>query len=331
MPWKGEKDPYRIWLSEIILQQTQVEQGRAYYEKFLRAFPTITALAAAQDATIYKMWEGLGYYTRCKNLIATARLITSAYEGRFPGTYEEILKLRGVGPYTAAAIASFAFNENRAVVDGNVYRVIARYFGISTPVDSSPGKKLFNELAQTLIDQDGPGVYNQAIMDFGATVCKPKNPLCTSCVQSPECQAFKHGFVNALPVKEKFIVRKERWFYYFIIEVGDSVYIRKREQKDIWQNLYEFVLLEKEKKENHPEKTLLKKLLQHGSYSVSSVSNIYKQQLTHQRISGQFCVVNLRSHFIPEGAYHLVKKVALKDYAFPKFINAFLQDEANKV
>ncbi len=166
MPWKGETDPYKIWLSEIMLQQTRVEQGWAYYEKFIRTFPTVHKLAAASDQVVFKMWEGLGYYSRCKNLLETARIISKDFKGRFPNTYEEILKLKGVGPYTAAAIASFAFNENRAVVDGNVQRVLSRYFGISTPVDSTEGKKFYNSFAQLLIDRKAPGLYNQAIMDF---------------------------------------------------------------------------------------------------------------------------------------------------------------------
>nr|MBA4167414.1 A/G-specific adenine glycosylase [Chitinophagaceae bacterium] len=238
MPWKGETDPYRIWLSEVMLQQTRVEQGWAYYEKFIKTFPSVHDLAAAPESFVFKMWEGLGYYSRCKNLLDTAKYISAHLNGRFPGSYEEILKLKGIGPYTAAAIASFAFDENRAVVDGNVQRIIARYFGLSTPIDFPQGKKLFAGLAQSLIDENAPAIYNQAIMDFGATVCKPKNPLCAICIQASDCEAFNHGFVNILPVKEKRLKKRVRWFYYFIIEVGDSVYMRRRETKDIWQHLH---------------------------------------------------------------------------------------------
>lgn len=325
MPWKAEPDPYRIWLSEIILQQTRVEQGWAYYEKFISAYPTVHLLAAAPEMEVYKMWEGLGYYTRCRNLIATAKTISVTHEGNFPSTYHDILQLKGIGPYTAAAIASFAFNEKRAVVDGNVQRVLARYFGITTPVDSREGKKLFASLAQTLIDENLPAVYNQAIMDFGATICKSRNPLCVQCNQSPECEALKHGFVSILPVKEKMLKKRTRWLYYFIIEKGDSVYIRKREGKDIWQHLHEFVLAESDEEHNDPAGTLLSKLLQHQSYSVLSGSEIQTQQLTHQRINGQFFSIRLHKEFNLPGNYILVGKSNLHEYAFPKFINAYLE------
>jgi A/G-specific adenine glycosylase len=177
MPWKGEKDPYKIWLSEIILQQTRVEQGLGYYERFVKKFPTIKHLAKAPEQEVFKLWEGLGYYTRCKNLIATATFISKEKKGKFPDDYESILSLKGVGPYTAAAIASFAYNLPHAVIDGNVFRVLSRYFGISTPVDTAAGKKMYALLAKELLDKDEPGLYNQAIMDFGAVVCKPLQPL----------------------------------------------------------------------------------------------------------------------------------------------------------
>lgn len=325
MPWKGESDPYKIWLSEVMLQQTRVEQGWAYYEKFIKAFPRIGDLAAADDQRVFKMWEGLGYYSRCKNLLATARIIAGGHKGKFPDTYDEILKLKGIGPYTAAAIASFAFNENRAVVDGNVQRVLSRYFGISTPVDSTAGKRLFNDLAQSLIDDTAPGIYNQAIMDFGATICKPKNPLCSECVQSPQCVAFNKGFVHNLPVKEKTLKKRTRWFYYFIIEEGNSVYIRRREEKDIWQNLHEFVLLEKDEPDDDPARSYLNDLLQHQSYTIRHSSEMYSQQLTHQRINGKFFIVRLKSRSKFAGNYVLVNKKQISEYAFPKFINSFLE------
>jgi A/G-specific adenine glycosylase len=183
MPWKGEKDPYKIWLSEIILQQTRVEQGLSYYQSFITNFPTVYDLAKAPDEKVFKLWEGLGYYSRCKNLIASAKFIVNDLNGKFPDTFETIVALKGVGPYTASAIASFAFNQPYAVVDGNVQRVLSRYFGISTPVDTSAGKKLYQHLAESLLDINVAGLYNQAIMDFGAIICKPQNPLCTQCPQ----------------------------------------------------------------------------------------------------------------------------------------------------
>jgi A/G-specific adenine glycosylase len=325
MPWKGESDPYRIWLSEIILQQTRVEQGWSYYERFLKTFPDVHALARAPQEDVYKLWEGLGYYTRCKNLIATAKLISENLNGVFPTSYDEIIKLKGIGPYTAAAISSFAFNEKRAVVDGNVQRVLARYFGLSTPTDTPEGKKLFAHLAQSLIDETSPGIYNQAIMDFGATICRPRNPLCSQCVQAGECEAYNNNFVNDVPMKQKILKIKSRWLYYFIIESEDGVYIRKRESKDIWQNLYEFVLLETDNEAEATALRFLDELLQHQSYTLISSSEIYSQQLTHQRISGRFVHIKLKKKLTLNGNYSLVKKININEYAFPKFINSYLQ------
>lgn len=326
MPWKGEKDPYKIWLSEIILQQTRVNQGVSYYHKFITEYPTVQALAGAEDSRVFKLWEGLGYYSRCRNLLETARTIVNEYGGRFPHSYTELLKLKGVGAYTAAAIASFAFNENRAVVDGNVQRVLARYFGISTPVDTLAGKKLFHQLAQELIDGDVPGIYNQAIMDFGATICKPAAPFCDTCVQSRDCEAFRHGSVADLPVKLKKLTIKTRWFYYFIIRVGDSIYIRRRQEKDIWQHLHEFVLLERPEADDDPAPAFLKLILPHHSYSIRATSKEQVQQLTHQRIRGKFYLVQLPSTAELPGDYHLVKINDLHEYAFPRLINSCFTD-----
>ena len=325
MPWKGETDPYRIWLSEIILQQTRVEQGWLYYERFIKRFPDVHSLANAPEQDVYKLWEGLGYYTRCKNLIVTAKTISEKFNGVFPASYDEIIKLKGIGPYTASAISSFAYNEKRAVVDGNVQRVLARYFGISTPTDSHEGKKLFSHLAQSLIDEKSPGVYNQAIMDFGATICRPRNPLCDQCVQAEDCVAFNLNFVNDVPVKEKVLTIKKRWLYYFIIESDDSVYIRKRDSKDIWQNLYEFVLLETENEQEKNAFQFLDELLQHQSYVLISTSEIFTQQLTHQRINGRFVHVRLKKKLKLNGDYSLVKKININEYAFPRFINSYLE------
>jgi A/G-specific adenine glycosylase len=325
MPWKGETDPYKIWLSEIILQQTRVEQGWYYYERFTKTFPDVHSLASAPEEDVYKLWEGLGYYTRCKNLIVTAKIIAEKFDGIFPSSYDEIIKLKGIGPYTAAAISSFAYNEKRAVVDGNVQRVLARYFGLSTPTDSHEGKKLFSHLAQSLIDETSPGIYNQAIMDFGATICRPKNPLCGQCVQSADCVAFNNKFVNDVPVKQKVLKIKKRWLYYFVIENDEGVYIRKRDAKDIWQNLYEFVLLETETEQEEIAFQFLEELLQHQSYVLISTSEIFTQQLTHQRIAGRFLHVRLKKKLKLNGHYRLVKKININEYAFPRLINSYLE------
>lgn len=326
MPWKGEKDPYKIWLSEIILQQTRVEQGWSYYEKFIAAFPTILHLAGANEEKVFKMWEGLGYYSRCKNLIATARKIASDHKGKFPSTYDEIKQLPGIGPYTASAIASFAFNEPYAVLDGNVQRIIARYFGMSTPVDTTAGKKLYQTMAQSLLHDDEPGIYNQAIMDFGAVVCKPQNPLCSDCVQQKECEAFRHNLVNQLPVKQKTIVRKERWFYYFIIECRNKVYIRQRTGRDIWENLFEFVLFESPAAIDEISNKLpfLKQLVNGQTFHIDNISRTYRQQLTHQTIHGRFIKMTVNKSLPSLKDFMLIEKGQLTEYAFPRFITIYL-------
>ena len=327
MPWKGEKDPYRIWLSEVILQQTRVEQGWEYYKKFIQAFPTIHDLAKAPEQKVFKLWEGLGYYTRCKNLIATAKTISDKYEGRFPDSYKEIVSLKGVGPYTAAAISSFAFNLPYAVVDGNVQRVISRYFGINTPIDTVAGKKLYYELADSLLDKEFPGLYNQAIMDFGATVCKPKNPLCKQCTQRKDCQSYQHNWVEQLPVKEKVIARKVRWFTYFIVRFKNQVYVRKRNNSDIWANLYEFILMESLSEKEQSSVTsaqMIKKAIGMANLKIHSISPLFKQQLTHQTIYGQFITVIIPAP-IKNEQYDLIPEKELNNYPFPKLINSFLE------
>lgn len=331
MPWKGEKDPYKIWLSEIILQQTRVEQGWSYYEKFIAAFPTIIHLAKASDEKVFKMWEGLGYYSRCKNLIATARKIASEYNGIFPATYDEIEALPGIGPYTASAISSFAFNLPHAVLDGNVQRIIARYFGITTPIDTTAGKKQFQNLAQELLQHDEPGTYNQAIMDFGAVICKPQNPLCNTCVQQKQCEAFKQNLVSQLPVKQKALIRKERWFYYFIIEHKGKWYIKQRTGKDIWENLFEFVLYEAPAAvEDITLKTPFLKKLVNGQKAaqIESISRMYRQQLTHQTIHGRFVKVKIPEPLPTLSNFLLIDKKELSKYAFPRFITTFLGEPA---
>jgi len=328
MPWKGEKDPYKIWLSEIILQQTRVEQGLAYYHRFIETFPVIDQLAKAPESKVFKLWEGLGYYTRCRNLIATARYISKDLKGNFPSTYETIKELKGIGPYTAAAISSFAFNLPYAVVDGNVFRVLSRVFGIDKPIDSTEGKKYFTQLANDILDKKQPGVYNQAIMDFGATVCKPVAPLCTACVFKKTCFAFLHNKINELPVKEKKISIKKRWFYYLVIEHDNKTAIRQRISKDIWQQLYEFPVIETNKEQE--SKTILmqaEKLnwLQKKNYEIMAVSPLFKQQLSHQLIAGQFIKVKMKERLDMKEDVSWVTIKELKKFAFPKFINQYLK------
>ena len=328
MPWKGEKDPYKIWLSEIILQQTRVEQGLAYYEKFIAAFPTIKNLAAAKDQMVFKMWEGLGYYNRCKNLLHTARFIVEHFNGKFPDTYESILNLKGVGPYTAAAIASFAFQLPYAVVDGNVFRVLSRVFGMAIPIDSTQGKLAFSELANQVLDRKSPGSFNQAIMDFGATVCKPFSPSCTQCPLSNQCKAFKEGLVNSLPIKEKQLLKKKRWFNYFIFEHKQTVLVHQRMAKDIWENLFEFYLVEAPELivwDNQRVLDFLKDQLGIQSAVLQAISGVAVQQLTHQQIKAQFITVKLLNKpqcFLKE-QWQPVK--AINELPFPKIIAQFLE------
>ncbi len=328
MPWKGEKDPYKIWLSEIILQQTRVEQGMKYYEKFISAFPDVHRLANSSDQIIYKHWEGLGYYTRCKNLIATARNVSENFNGKFPSSYEEIKKLKGIGPYTAAAIASFAFNEHRAVVDGNVYRVLARIFGINVSIDSAEGKKFFHVLANKLLDKKNPALYNQAIMDFGAVVCKPL-PKCEECPFKEKCEAFLNDRIHSLPVKVKSVLIKKRWFNYVLLEYKGKVAVRQRRGKDIWHNLFEFLLVESGWAFGEKEivnEVRKKKWTGANSYEIEYVSPVFKQQLSHQLIEGRFTKLNLhKKPKLPSDVLWIHKK-EIKKYAFPMFINQHLRE-----
>ena len=325
MPWKGEKDPYKIWLSEIILQQTRVEQGISYYNNFIKTFPNVHKLAEAREEKVFKLWEGLGYYTRCRNLIASALYISKELGGKFPGTYEEIKALRGIGPYTAAAISSFAFNLPYAVVDGNVFRVLARIFGIFTSIDSSVGKKKFTRLANKLLDGKQPGIHNQAIMDFGAVICKPA-PLCDQCIFKKNCFAFLHDKINELPVKEKKISIRKRWFYYLVMEYKGETAIHQRTEKDIWQQLYQFPMIETDK-ETDPEiiLTLAEKrgLLVKRNGIIISVSGFYKQPLSHQLIAGRFISIKLKRKPGQKNDWMWAAKNELNKYAFPKVINQY--------
>lgn len=328
MPWKGEKDPYRIWLSEVILQQTRVEQGLGYYKRFIRQYPTIRKLASAPDGEVFKLWEGLGYYNRCRNLLATARYLAGEKNGKFPGTYEGLLELKGVGPYIAAAMASFAWDLPHAVLDGNVFRVLARVYGIDTPVDTTAGKKLFSRLADENLDRDQPGKYNQAIMDFGATVCKPMVPACSHCPVKKHCKAFENGIVNQLPVKEKLRQKKTRWFYYFLFRVEGKVLVHQRNLKDIWQQLYEFYLFEAGEQIYWDENKLsawLDEQLGVKNYRLLHASPPQQQQLTHQEIRGQFFSIELKKVPTSLENYRWAGSAELKTLAFPRFINSYLE------
>ena len=329
MPWKGEKDPYKIWISEIILQQTRVSQGIDYYNRFIRHFPNIKKLATAPEEKIYKLWEGLGYYTRCKNLIETAKFIYKNLEGKFPEKYEDILSLKGIGNYTASAIASFAFNQPYAVLDGNVFRVLSRFFGKEVPINTTEGKKFYGDLSQLLLDKKKPADYNQAIMDFGAVICKPLLPLCVECPFKNECVAFQYNKVSVLPINTKIITQKERFFNYIIVEYNHNFYIQKRVEKDIWQNLYEFILVETEAlvaEKEFLQSSAFTSLLGKNNFKVNRISRIYSQKLTHQTITGRFFHIKIKNSKTALKEYNLIPVSELKKLAFPKFIASYLQD-----
>jgi A/G-specific adenine glycosylase len=329
MPWKGIKNPYFIWLSEIILQQTRVEQGLPYYLKFKENYPTIKDLADAPEDEIMKCWEGLGYYSRARNLHAAAKYITYDCGGIFPNTYDNLLKIKGVGTYTASAIASFAFDLPHAVIDGNVYRVLARIFGIDTPIDMPEGQKEFRLLADELLDCSQPALYNQAIMDFGATQCTPKLPLCNTCNFNISCVAFLENKINILPVKSKKILKKNRFFNYFIFKNQEKTFIRKRIEKDIWQDLYEFPMIESEQLwsiENVLENNDFYKNIEKKHIKTSKP---FKHVLTHQNLYAQFFEIEINDDFIVQNKdWIVVFEKDLKFFAFPRLIDLFISEKS---
>ena len=328
LPWKNEQDPYKIWLSEIILQQTRAQQGLPYYLNFIEAFPTVKDMAAANDEQAFRLWQGLGYYNRCKNMLATARIIANDFNGRFPESYEGLLQLKGIGPYTAAAIASFAFHLPHAVVDGNVYRVLSRYFGIDTPFDTTAGKRLFSELARQLLDTKNSAAYNQAIMDLGATVCTPRNPLCDSCPLQKKCAAFHQGMIDLLPVRSKKQSVRKRYFNYLLLKHKGSIWIHKRTGKDIWQNLHEPLLIESNSPFNADslkEDPIFKKL------NINSEKIILEgkstQRLTHQLIESRFFGINLKKRININNLNGMwLSTNDLKKTAFPTTLVSFLEN-----
>ncbi len=327
LPWKSEKDPYKIWLSEVILQQTRALQGLPYYLRFVEAFPTIKDMAAANDDDAFRLWQGLGYYNRCKNMLNTARFITNDLNGTFPDTYEGLLALKGIGPYTAAAVASFAYGAPNAVVDGNVYRVLARYFGIEEPFDTTKGKKVFALLAQELLDKKDSAAYNQAIMDLGATVCTPRNPSCNDCPLQKKCVAFEQGLTGLLPVKSKKTIVKKRYFNYLLLQWKDTIWVHKRTGNDIWQNLHEPFLIESEAPLDANE-VLSHELFKKEAFIHKDISYTgeVSQRLTHRIIESRFFIVPLLKKTDisdKEGKWLSINN--LKKTAFPKTFLSFLE------
>ena len=332
LPWKGERNPYYIWLSEIILQQTRVEQGLPYFEKFKAAFPTVFDLANAPSDKVMKLWEGLGYYSRARNLHFTAKFIAEELDGIFPTTHSAILSLKGVGPYTAAAIASFAFDLPYPVVDGNVFRVLSRVFGIKTPIDTTPGKKQFNQLADDLLAKKIPATYNQAIMDFGATQCTPVNPNCSNCPMQKNCTAFADKLITLLPIKSKKIKKRDRFFNYLVCKTVDTIILNKRTQKDIWLNLYDFPLIETTALLDEPTLTKhadFKAIMNQTGYIIKKASKPFKQLLTHQKIVAIFWEIELKSKLpTNESDFFEVKQKNINNFAFPKIVDLYFKDKS---
>jgi A/G-specific adenine glycosylase len=327
LPWRLEKDPYRIWLAEVILQQTQVSQGLGFYERFLARFPDVQNLAAASETEVLRAWQGLGYYSRARNLHHTAKFIANDLKGKFPTTYQEIIRLKGVGEYTAAAISSFAFGEPHPVVDGNVYRVLSRIFGVSEPIDTGRGKKVFSELAASLIDRRRPADYNQAIMDFGAMHCRPVNPACESCVFAGGCRARADRNVAALPVRSRRPEVKHRYFNYFLLaDKNGRIRVNRRNGNDIWKGLYEFVLLET-KGETAPSDMLGSskvKALAGDRFMLKFVSDKYEHQLTHQRLHARFYVLKTKN--VALRSVDFANSAELQKLPFPRLITRFLSE-----
>jgi len=322
LPWRNTTDPYKIWLSEIILQQTRVAQGMPYYLNFVREFPTVFDLAKAPEQKVLKLWQGLGYYSRARNLHAAAKEIVKNYNGVFPTEFEELKKLKGVGDYTAAAIASFCFNKPQAVVDGNVYRVLSRLFAIDTPVNSSEGKKQFAQLAQELLDKNNAGIYNQSIMEFGALYCTPHNPNCEACVFNTTCLAGSAGKAINYPVK---IANKKittRYFEYFVIICNTNTYTQQRTESDIWKNLHQFPLLEHTEKMDNPVvlEQMKKEILRTKSnnFKILKQTAYKKHQLSHQTIHARFTYVEVKK--FDQTAYKQIALKQLKKLPFPILI-----------
>ena len=322
LPWRNTNDPYFIWLSEIILQQTRVDQGLSYYNKFIEHFPTINDLADAKEEIVMKNWQGLGYYNRARNMHYTAKHIANDLDGKFPTSYKEIIQLKGIGDYTASAISSFCFDEVQAVVDGNVYRLLSRYFAIDTPIDTSEGKKLFKELANELINKNKPGLYNQAIMEFGALQCKPK-PNCNTCPLINSCIAYHKNMIKHLPVKSKKIKQKSRHFNFLVTTDGKYIYIEQRTKKDIWNKLYQFPNIETKAEANSlPDHDHLFKLDQ---LTIQSTDQI-KHLLTHQKLYCKFWLLISKKELPNNKQFKKIPINELKTYPVPKVVENYIHN-----
>jgi len=335
LPWREDVHPYRTWLSEVILQQTRVNQGLPYYFKFIEAFPTVIDLANAEEDQVLKLWQGLGYYSRARNLQKTAQLIQSEFGGIFPKTYSELIKLKGIGPYTAAAISSICYEEKVAVVDGNVYRVLSRYFNVDLPIDSTEGKKYFNQLANELLlsDSVAPSTHNQAIMELGALVCTPKNTQCSSCPLQFDCEGKLKNTFDKLPIKSKKTSVRNRYFHYLIfIDINGNTLIDKRNTKDIWGGLYEFPLIEKAS-ENITVEEIINTIKElpltiKNNFSIKKNNSIYKHKLSHQNLSATFYTVTIDVKLTNKTTdYQIISISDVQNHPLPQLIQNYLNNE----
>ncbi|MCX6244324.1 MAG: A/G-specific adenine glycosylase [Bacteroidetes bacterium] len=332
LPWRKTKEPYPVWISEIILQQTRIDQGTAYYHRFLERFPGIRELADADEEAVLKLWQGLGYYSRARNLHAASKEIMTRHDGIFPSGYEDIRKLKGVGDYTAAAIASISFGLPYPVIDGNVLRFFSRYFGISDPVDTQKGKAAVLKKAQEFINKDDPGDFNQAVMELGALQCRPGIPDCTVCPFNKDCFAFSHNSIADFPVKSKTQAQRTRYFHYLVITTKSkkdtSIFLKKRTGNDIWKNLFDFPLIETTKAVNLKKLVLSAewKEITGPSYKVISESKVHRHILSHQVILAKFYILE-----VPAGTKFPYYKVSLKEpdkYPVPRLIEIFLKSNS---
>ncbi len=329
LPWRHEPTPYQVWLSEVILQQTRVSQGLDYYLRFIERWPTVADLAHASEEEVLKLWQGLGYYSRARNLHHCAQQVVNDYNGEFPADFEQLKKLKGIGGYTAAAIASIAFGLPHAVVDGNVYRVLSRLYDIDTPININEGQSLFARLANELLNREQPGLHNQAMMEFGALHCTPKNPDCLHCPLQAQCMAFEHQTVLQRPVKLAKTIVKTRYFNYLVIRFKDNVYLHKRSGSDIWRNLYDFPCIESEQPLSVDEVVAtaqFQQLIEDKPFTITKVSPVYTHKLTHRTLLAQFIELKLEKKLlqIETKDLFLTPEKDLGNFPIPRLIDLYL-------